>query len=235
MASIRPLMPDYCDFAAKASEAGASLLGVVDMNEFLCGGARCGAPEYAAWIISLSRSVCSQEMFDTAIWERSGCIADRAVGSPAVGFCFRIVGVKLRIGRCLLMGRLGRCLGALNGRSSLGWRKCFCRCIFAGETAENDGADEAKVVKAHAAVNTADSVARSENLWNDSPLAVKDMCICIHTNAAQRPMNGRADANSKIGRRDEFSGRKRAGKRAAGGAGNAAVFQCFAQIGEVNI
>ena len=187
MASIRPLMPDCCDFAAKASEAGASLLGVVDMNEFLCGGARCGAPEYAAWIISLSRSVCSQEMFDTAIWERSGCIADRAVGSPAVGFCFRIVGVKPRIGRCLPMGRLGRCLGALNGRSSLGWRKCYCRCIFAGETAENDGADEAKDVKAHAAVNTADSVARSENLWNDSPLAVKDMCICIHTNAAQRP------------------------------------------------
>ncbi len=72
MASIRPLMPDCCDFAAKASAAGASLLGVVGMNEFLCGGARSGAPEYAAWIISLSRSVCSQKMFDTAIWERLG-------------------------------------------------------------------------------------------------------------------------------------------------------------------
>ena len=88
MASIRPLMPDCCDFAAKASEAGASLLGVVDMNEFLCGGARCGAPEYAAWIISLSRSVCSQEMFDTAIWERSGCIADRAGGVTRRWFLF---------------------------------------------------------------------------------------------------------------------------------------------------
>ena len=131
MASIRPLMPDCCDFAAKASEAGASLLGVVDMNEF---------PMRRRSL--RSAGICCMDYFIEPFCLQSGDVRHRnmgsaraalqivQVGSPAVGFCFRIVGVKLRIGRCLLMGRLGRCLGALNGRSSLGWRKCFCRCIL---------------------------------------------------------------------------------------------------------